>query len=585
MNLLHNLIHKQLKEKFFSRLPAHFSHTLIVYLILPMLFYFGLFVVLSYPLITFFNTGVMSSSLDSLQNIWNLWWFTQAATSSNIQFWQTYMLFYPFGVSLYAHALTPINGFLGWVLQVFVPLVQTYNVLVILGFVLSGYSMFLLAWYLIRSYFPALMAGFWFTFSAYHWSQGRSHLEMHSVQWLIFFILTWVIFLKRPNFKRALLSALVLRLVLWNTPYHFLYGVVMALILLAGNLFQKRPVLASLKKVTIPLVVFMLTVILTTYSQLNALVTLSHTDPFSDSHIAIDYSLDLLGYFIPGHNVRFNQFAEGFWKGLPGGPHEAAHFLGWTVIGLTVYALSQKRSPKIYLHAAWLLVIVAFTLFALGPLPQVWGYARYIMLDARHFLTLPYDWLDRIFPFISLSGLPSRSVVVVVATSSLLAAKGLHLLVVKKRYLLVGLITLVAVFERLPSSWPLIDVSVPSYVMHLKNLPEGGLLDLANDSSRKNVNDAYAMYYQTIHHQPLVNGYVSRVPSRIYNASIKAHELWKQRNYWTLCRTYHVRYVSTKEDIGPKPGNPSLVFSDSTIRLYDLSQIPDCAERKTGGNF
>ena len=137
-------------------------------LLLPALIYFIGFVLLTYPLITHFSSSFMGDSQDVYQNVWSLWWFQQAVDSKDLSLWHTNMVFYPQGASLYGHALSPLNGALAYPLQKFLDWHQVYNTLIIFNFVATGISLFWFTHYYIKSWFPSVVAGGLYTFSAYH---------------------------------------------------------------------------------------------------------------------------------------------------------------------------------------------------------------------------------------------------------------------------------------------------------------------------------------------------------------------------------------------------------------------------------
>ena len=117
---------------------------------IPAGIYLLLFVVLTWPLVMDFSSHFFTDS-DGLGMVWNVWWVEKALTELYQSPWHTGYLFYPSGVNLYTHTLTPFNGFLSVLIRPFLSLVQTYNLQVILTFVFGGLTSFWLSFYVTRA--------------------------------------------------------------------------------------------------------------------------------------------------------------------------------------------------------------------------------------------------------------------------------------------------------------------------------------------------------------------------------------------------------------------------------------------------
>src|SRR5207244_12860073 len=102
--------------------------------VLPALFYFTRFIVLTSPLIRRFSTHLFADPWHGVVFYWNLWWVNKAVTDLHQSPWHTSYLNYPFGVSLLPHTLNPFDGFVAILLLRFLTLIQAYNVLVFFSF-------------------------------------------------------------------------------------------------------------------------------------------------------------------------------------------------------------------------------------------------------------------------------------------------------------------------------------------------------------------------------------------------------------------------------------------------------------------
>src|SRR5262249_10222892 len=159
------------------------------------------------PLILHFWTDCLCNPGDGYLSMWNLWWMNKAVLDLHRLPWQTPYLYYPMGLSLVIHDLNSFNGFLSLVLLRFLALPQAFNVILLLGFTLSGLTMFWMAYYVTQSYVGSLFAGFVFTFSNDHFAHAiMSHMTVITLYWLPLFALCWLRFLNEPTRKRAIIA-------------------------------------------------------------------------------------------------------------------------------------------------------------------------------------------------------------------------------------------------------------------------------------------------------------------------------------------------------------------------------------------
>jgi hypothetical protein len=91
----------------------------------------------------------IGSGGDVYQGLWNLWWVKHSVLSFANPYTTNY-IFYPIGTDLYAHTLSPAAGLFTIPFQLTFGLIFSYNLLIIMSFVLAGYGAyrFLPAWYL-----------------------------------------------------------------------------------------------------------------------------------------------------------------------------------------------------------------------------------------------------------------------------------------------------------------------------------------------------------------------------------------------------------------------------------------------------
>jgi len=283
-----------------------------------------------------------------------------------------------------------------------------------------------------------------------------------------------------------------------------------------------------------------------------------------DAHKPESFSLDLLAMFVPGENWRFNQWTESYWSKLPLGLSEASVYLGYAVIILLVYLWIKRRdiaSSEISKPYLWYFLFAFFFLMALGPVLQIGGKAVYDSL-------MPYTLLEKVIPFLKLSGVPIRMVVMVTLAASVLSAMAVSVIQNSSRKTILTSLILVLLFiEYLPVRLPSTSTGFPNYVSALADLPDdGGVLDLAAPTKY------LQLYYQTQFRKPMVFGYVARTPSSVLEQEKGLVRAINKQDYVTLWDTYHVRFIVTKENI--EYDNPfvsvEMVYQDNEVNIYRL---------------
>jgi len=533
----------------------------------PALFYLFAFCILTFPLILKFHTHFFTDDGDGFMNIWNIWWVNTAVTqpSINPSIWYTNMLHWPFGITLLGQTLNPFNGLLAVPLLRVMSLVQAHNTIVLFSFTMSGVTAYWLSHYLTRSFWGSLLAGYIFTFSSYHFAHYYGHLNLISLEWIPLFVLCWYVLITRPSLTMGLASALTLWLVLLCDYYYFFYCVLMGVLIVLWYMTAQRNIWFFLKREHLTsLSIFAVSSLLLVGPTIFPLMYLMRTDPLLDAHDPKGFVLDLFSPFIPGENWRFAQLTEGYWSKLPLGISEASVYLGYGIIILLGYLWVKRRSVEFTTQSRinlWYFIAGFFFLMALGPVLQVNGKTVYESL-------MPYTLLEKLLPFLKLSGVPVRMVVIVALSASVLGAMAVtHLQSSPRGKIFVFLVFALLFVEYLPQSLPATPTGSPRYVAALADLPnDGGVLDRAAPTKY------LQLYYQTEHHKPIAFGYVARTPSSVVEKEAGLRQAINRENYVALWDTYRIRYIVTKDAI--EYDNPyisvELVYQDDKVNIYRI---------------
>ena len=531
--------------------------------LLPALFYFLSFCLLTWPLLRDFSTHFFTDNGDGFMNIWNLWWVNTAVSQPSIHpsIWHTDLLHWPSGTTLLGQTLNPFNGLLAVPLLRFMSLTQAHNTIVLFSFVMSGVTAYWLAYYLTRSFWGSLLAGYIFTFSSYHFAHYYGHLNLISMEWIPLFVLCWYVLITRPSLWMGIASALTLWLVLLCDYYYFFYCFLIGILVVLWRMVAQRDFRFLLRReYRSPLAIFVLMSLLLTGPIILPLMYLLRTDPLLDAHNPNSFSLDLFALFVPGETWRFHQLTEGYWSNLPLALSEASVYLGCAVIILLGYLWIKRRETQ-FTISVWFLLAGFFFLMALGPVLQINGKIVYEALT-------PYTILEIFLPFLKLSGVPVRMAVMVTLSASVLSAMAVTLLQKSPRGKMFALLLAALLFvETLPASLPATPTDVPPYVTALADLPDdGGALDLAAPTKY------LQLYYQTAHRKPMAFGYVARTPSSVAEMEKGLNRAINRGEYATLWNTYRIRYIVTRDLI--EYDNPyvsvELVYRDGETNIYRL---------------
>jgi hypothetical protein len=494
---------------------------------------------------------------DAWQHIWNLWWVKQALLVEHTNPYHTDLLYYPEGVSLYFHTLVLTAGLIGIPLQLLgFNLIATYNLVMLSTFVLAGYGMYLLCFYLTRHSWASFVGGIVFAFSPYHFAHLFGHMNLASLQWLPFYVLAllkafepgavwkWRQTVRANDDGLALVpeTSHIRRRLIWcvaagallalNAYTDWLYLIFLVLFtgLYAGwKLLVPterrslglgtgvRPWVEAATRLSIVGVVFLVlsapiffptlaeatrgyaqqppVEVLVYSSDLTSAITPSELHPVWGA--AIKEQVNHTGPYLPIKN-----------------PSERVVFLGFSVLVLAALGLwLGRRSRHVWF---WGFAALMTWLLSLGPLLQYMGKTTFTLFEVT--VPLPYLLLYKL-PLLSIMRTPARLTVLTMLALGVLVAFALAALL-GRRYIERGrifsfrnavwglLLPAIIIFEFLATPFPTVPPgwNVPIYQKIAAEPGRFALLELPI----RPFGDYMA--YQTIHGKPIVGGYLSRQP-------------------------------------------------------------------------
>jgi hypothetical protein len=220
--------------------------------------------------------------------------------------------------------------------------------------------------------------------------------------------------------------------------------------------------------------------------------------------------IDLVSLFLPNPNHMWAPQSIRDWlTPRPDLYVENVASLPFIALGTLLIALRAGWKPA----RLWIVLTVGFALLALGPFIHIGG------LNTR----IPGPWaVARYLPLVRLARSPARMTIVAMLGLSMLFATALCALGdrwPRRRRLLLGVTTVVMLFELFPAPRPLYSATVPRFYERVAQAPEGTRLlelPLGVRDGTSSVGDftARSQFFQTAHGKPLIGGYLSRVSRR-----------------------------------------------------------------------
>jgi hypothetical protein len=373
-------------------------------LILPLLGYLLLSLIVTWPLLTHLR-GWVPGFGDWGQNMWALWWTRQALLSLAQSPFFTRYLFYPAGVTLLFHPVDVSDGLLALPLYGLLGGDVTYNLIILLSFVLGGWGTYLLALYLTGRRGAAFVAGLVFTLSPYHFQRiDLGHLNLSTIQWIPFYILFLLKFGRTGSLKSGLLALFFLVFNALNSWYYVVYcGLLSLAVIFWPNDKLKINVKNSLLQRTGRVGLVLLAAILVLSPLLIPMLRLLNTTSLIGEHNPVRHSVDLVSFWLPGPPSTWAGWFEAGWLAYAAQNREpgASAYLGYVVLGLSLFSLLRGTWRRQALW--WGGVALGFTLLALGPQLQIKGQI--------YQTSVPYQRLATRVPGFAITGIPGRFVV------------------------------------------------------------------------------------------------------------------------------------------------------------------------------
>ncbi|MCS6939260.1 MAG: hypothetical protein NZM94_08315, partial [Roseiflexus sp.] len=363
-----------------------------------------------------------------------------------------------------------------------------------------------------------------FAFSPFHLTKiWDGQLEMITLQWAAFYAFFLLRAVEELRLRDALIAGVFLALTGYTSWYYLfffgVYSLFFAAIWLAGAAREQRvPMLRQLVAVAGSGAALLMPLLIAVPRAASAMLAIS--DPWFNPTNPLDRilirSANLYDLFLPnGLHPLWGSAVEGLartWHPYIGAWNVA---LGYTALALAAVALALARTRA----WRWAVIGLAAMVLSLGPVIQI-GITRTT-------IPLPYQILLAI-PGMELARRPSHFVVIATLTLAPLVALGLRALATRvpprSGNVLTGVAAVLIASEFAPPYWTIHSFSVHPYYARIAAEP-GAVAELPPPFE-----SSAPLKAQMVHGQPLVGGFVSRIP--LYPFAEYApgvRQLWRMR--------------------------------------------------------
>lgn len=438
----------------------------------------------SWPVLLRLNRVIAGRENDVYLNLWDDWWTAKAIREPETSLWQTDYVFYPAGTGLNYHSFSHLNTLASLALQPLIGVFPAYNIVILLNFVLLGFSMFQLARYLTQSVTGSILAGTVYAFNSHHLFEA-AHPNLISAwcyPWLTLYLMRLV---REKQVKWAVVAAGIVFLGTATSTLHciMMIGWVAVLLVYMG-LSKEWPVLPWRLLAVFTLLSALFTLPLL-YPLLGALFFEKSVEFVLDEKFFI--AADLLRPFIP---AWYNWEMRGL-------------YIGFVAGGLLLLAIGWQRKAI----RPWLIILLILYLLSIGPTPMIAGQES----------GLTISWIVPLSTFLRntarLSTMMALALALIVAYGWIAFSRQLKQ--PQHHHIAGAVLTLLIVLEYTGGTFPYTRPQVsPFYREFLAHVDDDVVVAILPTGR---LADKKYMYLQTLHEHRMVGGHISRPQPEVFN--------------------------------------------------------------------
>jgi len=554
--------------------------------------------------------SALPSLVDPVTHIWTMRWNKSCLLEGKLPF-HCPDIQYPTGAAL--GTLPPMH------LQtlLYVPLsfvfandVLCYNIIRIAAFLLMGVGTMLLIWNVLGDRWVATVGGMLAMLSQPIMIFSQTELEQMTVGWFPIFLIAWMRWVDRPTGRGLVASVVLYLLVAMSAPYFGVFVVFPATLYVVwrwvaawrsgsgcwGWLTARLGWFTGFVALVAPVLVVLFA---------NQIWAIRHGISMDrpDFQFAI-CRVPFWTYLVPSpvHRLSralpFSTFVMNEMGLIPA-------YLGVVTLGLIAYAALGR--VKFAGRGYWWAVLLMLVTLSLGAHAWVFGYD----------ISLPGAWLKKYFIGFRMIRVPARFCLFAAVGAALVAAAGLHHLLIRikaawARRAVLGLVTVLAVVDLTVMTYPTRTVPPvpPCYAFIRQQDPRAVIADVPHFNDGGFHLPAMSSYWQSFHGGTTTGGYTAFVNTqqnnllsytspfgayRLADVNFLAHPEDEQfelinhvdfRSYvWLYLTVHQIRYVVFHHAAGAFPElaihpertewllREALVYNDAETAVFDREKL------------
>lgn len=459
----------------------------------------------TYPIPYKIDRAVLGWPGDNLEYVWKMWWFKHALIDERVTPYFVPDVYAPFGLNMAYAEMTPSHTVLGLPFTMLFGETVSYNLAILLSFILSGLGTCLLVEQITGSLLAGAIAGTAFAFSPYRIAHLPGHLPLMGTQWLPF-TLYWLERLRhRPKARYALGAGICFALFSLSSWYYAAFGIIVLGVYVPLRFLPWKKWLLQ-KKTWGYLVVFGLAVALMLAPFVIPYLRSYQSGALRHSLADVDAgSANLTDFVVP--NLQHPLWGAWIREKVPFQARvgvEKSLYLGLLTGGLACLGIVVWRKSPVW--RPWLALFAVSILLALGPTLHWRGESLGIPLPAR--------FLYRFVPPYSSIRVWARFGLITIFATSVLSGLGAKWVLdrvgrPKRRFVVASILVLLIVFDfaALPPGW---TRTAGRAVDHwLAEQPSK--FTIIEFPLERSIHGAQ-MYYTIVHQKRIAHGYGTFIP-------------------------------------------------------------------------
>ena len=552
-------------------------------------------VYLTYPLI--WHMGDIATGYgDEFVITWIQNWIIHSLTTNPLSIWNT-NTYFPYPNSWAYSDLLVTSSLLAIIpLQIIGQPIATFNFTVISSFILLGFSLFLLSYYITKDFFASLFCGIIAIFSP-ALIQYNVHVQMLAAEWIPLSILSFLIFIRTKQSRYFILSMFFFDIQSYNSlmPGYFL--VFFYLIYAVYYWFYDRKTLSLflIKRnlATIAIAIAVIIPIIVPYYQVSH--EFNYVRPFKDT---IHFALQPEDFIYPNQYTRFEPILMAFSNMRhyhPAGGELKAGFLGlksYTLGSILVilYFIKNWKKSKPLFNILMLTGLLGLIL-SLGP------FLHFNRVTIHHPfpIPLPYAIFYYVFPGFQAFRDSERWEILFI----ICAAVGLSMMLttllhrynprIRAAIYMVLICAVISEFNFPMQFMPITQKqNFPPLYSWLRTTPVNTsliIMPMYNWNMSGSSVEMRREYYSTIEFRPMVNGYSGFSPPPWQDLTTELQKNFPNKESIKQIRTLGVKDIIIDKDQYDSDYHNHLVGESGTVIINSLSHNRSLKLIKTIDNY